>query len=66
VHKPKARGRCLQNSFTWLKSKMYLSRPHGHNPNNTTHMHISINTLIAIAAVLDFASFIGIVVLLAR
>jgi hypothetical protein len=29
-------------------------------------MHISINTLIAIAAVLDFASFIGIVVLLAR
>lgn len=29
-------------------------------------MHISINTLIAIAAALDFASFIGIIVILAR
>jgi hypothetical protein len=29
-------------------------------------MHISINTLIAIAAAMDLASFIGIIVLIAR
>jgi len=29
-------------------------------------MHISINTLIAIAAAIDFATFIGIIVIIAR
>lgn len=38
----------------------------GTTTTHNTHMHISINTLIAIAAALDFASFIGIIVLIAR
>jgi hypothetical protein len=38
----------------------------GTTTTHNTHMHISINTLIAIAAALDLASFIGIIVLIAR
>ena len=37
-----------------------------HKQHNTTNMHISINTLIAIAAAIDFATFIGIIVVIAR
>ena len=53
-------------------SRSSIAEPHhfparkGTTTTHNTHMHISINTLIAIAAALDLASFIGIIVLIAR
>ena len=44
----------------------YFPARKGTTTTHNTHMHISINTLIAIAAALDLASFIGIIVLIAR